>query len=297
MSYTVWTQWDDLEVPAGFKKLSPSNCPLESSDLSEIDFYVPTYMSGKSGLDYSKQMSTLKILQMPNAGFEDALPYATDGITLCNARGVHDASTAELAVGLAIAARRGFADFAVAQSKGIWAHKRYQSLNDSNIAIVGSGSIASTLKKYLSAYDVEISMFSRSGANESFTMDKFDALLSNFDLIFLVLPLNSDSKGYINEARIFKMKRGATLVNVARGGIVETQALVKALNAGHISAGIDVTDPEPLPEGHELWSARNCVISPHVGGDSTAFDSRCKKLVEEQLMRLAVGQPLINIVN
>jgi len=78
---------------------------------------------------------------------------------------------------------------------------------------------------------------------------------------------------------------------------VNTDALVEALNSGHINAGLDVTEPEPLPVGHALWSARNCVISPHVGGDSTAFDSRCKKLVQEQLIRLANNLELINIVN
>ena len=93
------------------------------------------------------------------------------------------------------------------------------------------------------------------------------------------------------------MKAGALLVNVARGPIVDTEALITELNSGRIFAALDVTDPEPLPSGHPLWSAKNCVISPHVGGDSTAFDSRCKKLVEEQLIRLLNNQPLINIVN
>ena len=275
MSLRIWTQWDELEVPAGFEKLSPGNFPLDSSD----------------------QMTNLKYLQMPNAGYEDALPYVRTGITLCNARGVHDASTAELAVGLAIAARRGFSDFAVAQQNGVWAHRRYQSLNDSKIAIVGAGSIGNTLAKYLSIYDVEITTYSRSGNNGSKKMSDFDRDINQFDIIFLILPLNEDSKNLMNSERLRAMKFGAALVNVARGAIVNTDVLVDMLNSGHISAGLDVTDPEPLPVGHPLWSAKNCVITPHVGGDSTAFDSRCKKLVEEQLIRLANNQTLLNIVN
>ena len=297
MSLTIWTQWDDLQVPAEFEKLSPGNFPLETSDLSKINFYVPTYMSGKVGLEFTRQMANLKYLQMPNAGYEDALPYARTGITLCNARGVHDASTAELAIGLAIAARRGFSDFASAQQRGEWAHRRYQSLNDSKIAIVGAGSIGNTLARYLDVYDVELKSFSRSGENGSIKMSEFDKQISTFDVIFLILPLNAESKNLFDATRLKAMKSGATLVNVARGAIVNTDALVEVLNAGHISAGLDVTDPEPLPGGHPLWSAKNCVISPHVGGDSTAFDSRCKKLVEEQLIRLLNNQPLINIVN
>jgi phosphoglycerate dehydrogenase-like enzyme len=100
----------------------------------------------------------------------------------------------------------------------------------------------------------------------------------------------------MNRVRIDAMKPGATLVNVARGGIVDTEALLDALNRGHITAGLDVTDPEPLPQGHPLWSAPNIIITPHVGGDSTAFNPRVRALIESQLKRFAMGQPLENIV-
>ena len=297
MPEIVWTQWDDLKVPEGFTALSPLNHPLNASDLSRITFYVPTYMSGQQGLEFSRSMTSLRTLQMPNAGYEDALEYLRDGMTLCNARGVHDASTAELAVGLAIAARRGFSDFAKAQAENTWKHKRYRSLNDSLIAIIGSGSIGQTLRRYLEVYDVQITSFSRSGSNGSLRISDFDEHIFKFDIVFLVLPLNSDSKNFMNESRLKAMKEGATLVNVARGQIVDTEALIEELNQGRLTAGLDVTNPEPLPDGHPLWSAKNCVISPHVGGDSTAFDSRCKKLVEEQLSRIYLGKPLINVVS
>jgi phosphoglycerate dehydrogenase-like enzyme len=294
LSEIIWSQWEDLIVPSGFTHLHPGNFDLEKSDLSGITFYVPQYMSGQKGLEFTRKMSSLKHLQMPNAGVDDALAYVNPGVNLYNARGVHDASTAELAVALAISARRGFYNFAKAQFSGIWQHKRYSSFNDSKIAILGNGSIAKTLNKYLSVYDVEIVHFSRTASDGAMAITDFDAKISYFDVIFLVLPLNKESRGFFNENRMLKMKHGATLVNVARGAIVDTDALVKVLNSGLINAGLDVTDPEPLPAGHQLWSAKNCVITPHVGGDSTAFDSRCKKLVESQLAKLAAGEPLLN---
>jgi len=159
MSEIVWTQWDDLDIPSGFTKLSPISTPLDSADLSQITFYVPQYMGGRSALEYSRKMTSLKYLQVPNAGYDDAIEYLTSGVTLCNARGVHDASTAELAMGLAITARRGFSDFASAQQSGIWAHKRYPSFNDSNIAIIGAGSISTMLQRYLAPYDVNVEIF------------------------------------------------------------------------------------------------------------------------------------------
>lgn len=296
MNQVVWSQWDDLVVPAGFTRLSPETTPLAAADLSVITFYVPQYMGGKAALEHSRAMPALKYLQVPNAGFEDAIEYLKPGVLLCNARGVHDASTAELAVGLAIAARRGFADFALSQQRGEWVHKRYSSFNDSSIAIIGAGSIASTLKSYLTPYEVNITMYSRSGSNGSRLIAELNADLPTIDIVFLVLPLNADSRDMFDAARLALMKDGALIVNVARGGIINTEALLNELNSGRLFAGLDVTDPEPLPADHALWSAKNCIITPHVGGDSTAFESRGKKLVEDQLARLAAGSELINIV-
>ena len=90
------------------------------------------------------------------------------------------------------------------------------------------------------------------------------------------------------------MKDGALLVNVARGPIVDTDALVKELNSGRITAAMDVTDPEPLPEGHPLWSAKGVLISPHIGGSTSIFEKRAKNLIESQLNLLAEGKPLNN---
>jgi phosphoglycerate dehydrogenase-like enzyme len=296
MSQVVWTQWDDLNVPSGFTKLSPTSTPLDSSDLSAITFYVPQYMGGKAALEHSRKMTSLQYLQVPNAGYDDAIEYLTPGVTLCNARGVHDASTAELAMGLAITARRGFSDFAAAQQSGSWAHKRFPSFNDSNIAIIGAGSISTMLQSYLTPYDLKVETFSRSGGNGSLKITDLDSKLPGYDIVFLVLPLNDESRQMFDARRLALMKDGAVIVNVARGGIIDTSALIAELNSGRLYAGLDVTDPEPLPTGHPLWSARNCIIAPHVGGDSTAFESRGKRLVEEQIARLARGEELINIV-
>jgi len=238
----------------------------------------------------------LKILQVPNAGFDDALEFLRPGMILCNARGVHDASTAELAVALAISSRRGFYDFALAQQAGQWQPKRYESFNDSKIGIIGAGSIARTLASYLSPYDVEISFFSRSGTDGAIKIADLDAHLPHLDILILVLPLNAESKHLINAQRLKLMKDGAVIVNVGRGPIIDTEALVSELNTGRIFAGLDVTDPEPLPQGHPLWRAKNLVLSPHVGGNSTAFDRRAKQLIERQLDLISRGEEPENIV-
>ena len=298
-SYThaIWSEWPDIKVPPRFRRLSPLNFPLETSDLSEITIYVQPYMTGSELLEPVRAMTNLQILQVPNAGYESAIPYMREGITLCNARGVHNASTAELAVGLAISMKRGFPDFIRAQDRSEWSHERMGSLSDSRIGIIGAGSIGQTLVSYLTPFEVDITTFSRSGGHGSLTMDQLDPLLPTLDLIFLILPLNEESQFLINARRLALMKDGAILINVARGKIVDTDALVAELSTGRICAALDVTDPEPLPPDHPLWKLKNVMITPHVGGDSAAFESRGRRFVEQQLQRIADGSKLLNVIH
>lgn len=292
----VWTQWSDLSVPPGITLLSPENFPLDSSDLSQIDFYVPTYMTGAKGLSYVVKMTNLKTLQMPNAGYDDALAHLRPGITLCNATGVHDASTAELAVGLAIASRRGFSELIKDQMNEVWNHRRFPALSDSKVGIVGFGSIGKEIARKLSAFDVEITAFTQSGRDGSLTIDQLDAHLPSLDIVILILPLSDSSRHMFDATRLSKMKDGALLVNVARGPVIVTDALVAELNSKRIFAALDVTDPEPLPTGHPLWKAPNLIVLPHVGGNSEAFEPRGRKLIESQLRLLAQGKALEHVV-
>lgn len=292
----IWTQWDDLTLPAGVTHLPTDGIAPAASDLDSIEFYVPRYMGGPAAIAMIPEMKNLKVIQSPNAGVDDVLKIRPDGVTLCNAAGVHDASTAELAVALSIASRRGFAAFARDQVDQRWGHERMSSLTDSNIAIVGYGNIGKTIARMLGNFEVTITAFSKSGRDGALTLDNFDRLLPTFDVIILIVPLNDQTHHLMNAARLAAMKDGAALINVARGPVVDTDALIAELNSERITAGLDVTDPEPLPAGHPLWSAKNVIITPHVGGDSAAFIPRGRKLVEEQLARFASGQPLLHIV-
>jgi phosphoglycerate dehydrogenase-like enzyme len=294
--HVVWTQWNDLNVPSNFKRLSPATTPAETGDMSEVTFYVPTYMGGRPALELTKKMPNLKVLQVPNAGYDDAIEFLRPGITLCNGRGIHDDSTAELAVALAIASLRGLVTFIRDQDKGEWVNKTYNSINDRKIGIIGYGSIGSTIARMLSGFSVDIVAFTQSGRDNTIAITDLDKHLPTLDVIFLILPLTKESKHLFDARRLGLMKDGALLVNVARGPIVDTDALVKELNSGRITAALDVTDPEPLPKGHPLWSAKGVLISPHVGGNSSAFDRRARRLIESQLNLLAQGKSLDNVI-
>ncbi len=296
MKHSVWTEWEDIAVPESIEKLTPSNTSLESGDLSKITFYVPPYMAGRRALEYVNSMPNLKVLQMPNAGYEDALEFLRPGLTLCNGRGIHNASTAELAVGMAIASLRGFPSFVLSQNKGQWNHARFRSINDRKIGILGFGAIGKTIARNLSGFDVEVIGFSRSGSEGSIKVEEFDEYLPTLDVVILILPLTDESRHFFDARRLALLKDGALLINVARGAIVDSDALLAELRTGRITAALDVTDPEPLPAGHPLWREEGVFITPHVGGNSTAFGPRARKLIESQLVRLATGQPLENIV-
>lgn len=296
MNHVVWSEWADLEVPDGVTLLSPATAPLESDGIEPVTFYVTPYMTGFAGLEPVTRMPHLVHLQLTNAGYDDAVEFAREGLTMYNARGVHDMSTAELALALTLASNRGFADFHRAQADGQWRPQRYQSLWRARVGIIGFGSIGRTIADLMAPFDVDVVPFTARGRGDTHTLDELPGLLPTLDVVILILPANPTTVGMVDAQFLRMMKDGSLLVNVARGPIVVTDDLVAELSTGRIRAAVDVTDPEPLPEGHPLWALPNIIISPHVGGNSSAFEPRMRRLIHTQLEKLVAGDPLDNAV-
>jgi len=169
-----------------------------------------------------------------------------------------------------------------------------ESLYGKKVAIIGAGSVTTKIVSMLNAFEIQPELFARTSRDNIKDIKAFDESINRFEIVILIVPLTDETKHFMNSLRIAKMKSGALLVNVARGPVVDTAALLDALIAGKISAALDVTDPEPLPPDHPLWSAPNLIVSPHVGGNSTAFEPHGRKLIEEQCERYANNQPLVN---
>lgn len=296
MNHIVWSEWADLEVPDGVVLLSPKTAPLEGDGIEPVTFYVAPYMTGIAGLEPVTRMPHLMHLQLTNAGYDDAVEFAREGLTIYNARGVHDISTAELTLALTLASNRGFADFHRAQADGVWRPKRYQSLWRARVGIIGFGSIGRTIADLMAPFDVEVVPFAARGRGDIQTLDELHDLLPTLDVVILILPANSRTVGMVDARFLRMMKDGSLLINVSRGPIVVTDDLVAELLTGRIRAAVDVTDPEPLPEGHPLWALPNVIISPHVGGNSSAFEPRMRRLIHAQLEKLVAGDPLDNVV-
>ncbi|MEU0095204.1 2-hydroxyacid dehydrogenase [Kribbella sp. NPDC006257] len=299
----TWLPWQDADsflggLPAGFdvEYFAGGDRP---PSLDTVEFYVPSYMGGPELAEVVAEMPALKVVQTQTAGFENFLPYLGEGVTLCNARGVHDASTAELAVGLILASYRNLPRAVRNQELGIWPSSYDEmddSLADRTVLILGYGSIGEALERRLAGFECSVLRVARRPRDGVSPITDLPTLLPQADVVVLLTPATDETRGLVDEKFLATMKDGALLINVARGVIVNTDALLAELVSGRLRAAVDVTDPEPLPAGHPLWSAPNLLINPHRGGASTAFAPRVARLVRAQLERYATGVPLINVV-
>src|SRR6266496_4349852 len=221
------------------------------------------------------------------AGYEEFLTLVPPGVTLCNAAGLHDTSTAELALALALASGRHLDEFARNQPSGTWRFAFGRALADQRVLIIGYGHIGQAIEYRLNGFEVasitRVARRPRTGPPEVHSIEELHRLLPQ-------------AEGTFGARELALLPDGALLVNVARGKLVHTAALVAELSTGRIRAALDVTDPEPLPADHPLWRQPGALISPHVGGASSAFFPRADRLMAAQLARFVAGQPLENIV-
>jgi phosphoglycerate dehydrogenase-like enzyme len=286
--YRYWDGGPDFPAP-------PADCV----------FYTVPYLKGPEiARRPLPEMSAVRVVQTLSAGtdhVEAGLAGLPAGVHLCNARGVHEASTAELALTLILASLRGLPGFVRGQDAEEWRSGFYPALADRSVLIVGYGSIGAAIEDRLTPFEcarvIRVARSARTtGRGRVHAMDELPALLPQADVVVLVTPLTEDTKGLAGAAFLSRMRDGALLVNVARGPVVDTEALLAEVRTGRITAALDVTDPEPLPAGHPLWHAPGVLISPHVGGSTSAFRPRAERLLADQLTRFAAGEPLRNVV-
>jgi phosphoglycerate dehydrogenase-like enzyme len=299
-----WAGWRD-ELPGGAPEgvevvVYEGDEPPQEAVLERTAFYVPPYLGPPQDLALLGRMPRLEVVQMLTAGVDNVLPLLPDGVTLCNAVGVHDASTAELVVGLVLSRLRRLDDFARAMPHGRWEHGRYDSLADRRVLLVGNGNVARAVAARLAPFEVELTVVSHtprpSAAPPVHGFDALADLLPRAEVVIVVVPQTEQTRGLVDAGFLARMPDGALLVNASRGPVVVTDALLRELESGRLRAALDVTDPEPLPPEHPLWRAPGLLISPHVGGNTTAFLPRARRLVADQLRRWVAGEALAGVV-
>lgn len=240
-------------------------------------------------------------------------------VTICNARGAHNISTAEWTLTAILSSLKYIPLYLDVQRAGEWKRRfeatthyakitgdaqphyppiMHEELTGKRVLLVGYGSIGQEIERMLAPFHVKLTRIARAPRTSPkvHSVRELDALLPNAEIVILILPSTAESRHLINEPRLARLMQGTLLVNAARGPIVDTDALVEALNSGRIRAALDVTDPEPLPDGHPLWKCPNLLITPHVGGSTPMFAPRAVKTAEDELRRYIAGEPLHNVV-
>ncbi|KXK63212.1 phosphoglycerate dehydrogenase [Micromonospora rosaria] len=266
-----------------------------------VRFWVPPFLSGRDVPAVLDRLPDVAVVQLLTAGAEAWVGRVRDGVTLCDARGVHDSSTAEWVVTAILSQLRGFPVLARAQARGEWAYAEVaptDELAGKRVLIVGAGSIGSAVQARLAPFEVAVTLVARTARPDQgvFGVDELPDLLPSADVVVLLVPLTPQTRGLVDEAFLAALPDGALLVNAARGPVARTSALVAELSTGRISAALDVTDPEPLPAGHPLWTMPNVLLTPHVAGSVRGLLPRAYRLVGQQLRRFAAGEPLVNEV-
>ena len=267
------------------------------ADLGDVVFFTVPY-DRPFGLEPVKRLANVQVVQALTAGYDDLLPLLPEKVTLCNARGLHDAGTAEHALSLILAAKRELPRWIRAQDNRDWQHAHTRSLAGSRVLIIGYGSIGAALDARLAACEAEtIRVASRPRpAERVHGVAELDALLPSADVVVLVTPLNANTRGLLDARRLALLPAGALVVNVGRGPVLDTAAILAETASGRLHAALDVTDPEPLPAGHPLWQVPGVIITPHMAGGADDFYPKAAAFVAAQVRRFASGEPLSNVV-
>jgi phosphoglycerate dehydrogenase-like enzyme len=264
-----------------------------------IDLLVPPYM-GKPGVLAALEGVDVGLVQSQSIGYDGVADVLPGGVVFANAAGVHETSTAELALGMMIASQRGMADFARNQASGTWDNSQRPSLADRRVLLVGYGGVGKAIEARLLPFETDVTrMASREredAAGKIFGIDSLYEQLPLHDIVVVSVPLSGQTRHLVDAKFLAAMPDGALLVNVARGPVADTEALLAETSQGRLRAALDVTDPEPLPADHPLWTTPGVLITPHVGGASSAMFPRMVRLVKQQIGLLLQGREPVNVV-
>ena len=261
--------------------------------LERVGFFVPAYIEHPNA-DWMARMPRLDVVQLPTVGFDAVVPQLPTGVILCNAAGVHEQSTAELAVGSIITVWRGLDRAARDMVEGTWGHRRGRSLQQARVVIIGAGGVGTAIARTLEPFGCVTTVLARTRRPGVVPIADLHDILPRTDIVILAVPLTDETAGMVNDDFLSRLPDGSLVVNVSRGSVAVTEDILR--HAGRLEFALDVTEPEPLPKTHPLWSTPSVFITPHIGGDTDAFPRLAQKLIGEQVERWRNDQPLRNVV-
>lgn len=265
-------------------------------EAGQAEVLIPT-LRAREWRDRLGELPNLKLIQLMSAGAEDWLSVVPDGVELSTGRGAHGGSTAEWVMAVVLSRYRGLDEFAAAQAEHRWQPRMIDTLQGKRALVVGAGDLGNELRRRLEPFDVRVTMVGTTARDGVHSVDELPELLPEHDFTVLMVPLTSRTRGMVDAAFLAAMPDGALLVNAARGAVVDTDALLAELKSGRLRAALDVTDPEPLPADHPLWTAPGLLLTPHVGGMVPGLRDRAYAVAAREIARYAKGEPPHNLVH
>lgn len=286
-----------LPSGVGFAPFPHPDKPWPDS-IEDVGFLVVPYLTGTESLARVDEMTSLEVIQLNLAGHDAFVGLVPDGVALCSAAGVHDTGTAEMALALLLAQSRKLDQYARNMTDGRWERDGFGwSIADRRALIVGYGGIGKAIERRLEPFELaSITRVARTARENIHAFTELEQLLPEADIVLIACPLTADTENLFDAHKLALLTDGAIVVNVARGPVVDTDALVAETSSGRLRAALDVTDPEPLPADHPLWHCPGVLIAPHTGGPATSFWPRTNRLIARQLAHWAAGRPLENRV-
>jgi phosphoglycerate dehydrogenase-like enzyme len=265
----------------------------------QIDIVVPPYM-GAVKLLAALDGVEVRLVQSQSIGYDGVLQRLPAGVAFANAASVHEGPAAEIGMALLLAAQRDLPRFVRQQDAETWRGGFTRGMFGLRVVILGAGGLGSAMYDRLLPFGARPVRVARSrrtdDRGEVAALADLPELLAASDAVIVCLPLDDSTRGLVDAPFLAALPDGAILVNIGRGQIVDTDALVAEVATGRLRAALDVTDPEPLPAGHALWNAPGALISPHVGGQVTTMPDAVEALVRRQIAALESGDEPVNLI-
>ncbi|OLF18792.1 2-hydroxyacid dehydrogenase [Actinophytocola xanthii] len=268
----------------------------------DAEVLVPSFLAETDPAVYVEQLPSLRLIQLLTTGAENWVGRIPEHVLLSTARGAHGGSTAEWALGALIAIYRELIPFERARVDRNWTRRPTDTLQDKRVLVLGAGDLGQRMRRRLEACDATATLVgsrARRDADgvEIHGIDEVPDLLGEHDAVVLMVPLTEATTGLVDARFLARMPDGAVLVNAARGKVVHTDALVAELRSGRLRAALDVTEPEPLPPDHPLWTAPGLLLTPHVAGSVHDYSRRAYAVVAAEVARFAAGEEPENLVH
>ncbi|MCU1593388.1 MAG: phosphoglycerate dehydrogenase [Frankiales bacterium] len=263
---------------------------------ADAEVLIPAFLAGTDATEVLAGLPSLRLVQLLSAGAEAWIGRLPAGVALSDCRGAHGGATGEWVVSVLLAVYRHLPRFIGAQAEGRWDYHQTEELAGKRVLLVGAGDVAEETARRLAPFDVTVTRVGRTARPGVHGVDELRALLPDCDACVVVVPLTDSTRGLVDRDFLAALPDGSVLVNGARGPVVDTAALLAELQSGRLRAAADVTEPEPLPEGHALYTAPGFLLTPHVGGSVPMAMQRAYRVAAEQIAAFARGEEPPNLV-